>query len=40
MTFVSIVFLVFMLILYPLYLVLPHRWQNHLLLVGSLVFYG
>ncbi|MCC6349763.1 MAG: MBOAT family protein [Candidatus Eisenbacteria bacterium] len=40
MTFVSLVFLVFMLILYPLYLVLPHRWQNHLLLVGSLIFYG
>ena len=40
MTFVSIVFLVFMLVLYPLYLVLPHRWQNHLLLAGSLVFYG
>ena len=40
MTFVSLAFLVFMLILFPLYVLLPHRWQNHLLLVGSLVFYG
>lgn len=40
MTFVSLVFLAFMLVLYPLYLLLPHRGQNRLLLVGSLVFYG
>ncbi len=40
MTFVSLAFLVFMLVLFPLYLLLPHRGQNRLLLVGSLVFYG
>jgi D-alanyl-lipoteichoic acid acyltransferase DltB (MBOAT superfamily) len=39
-TFVSIVFLVFILVLYPLYLVLPFRWQNRLLFAGSLLFYG
>jgi len=39
-TFVSLVFLVFILVLYPLYLVLPHRWQNRLLFAGSLLFYG
>ena len=33
-------FLVFFLIVYSLYLVLPHRWQNYLLLVASYVFYG
>ncbi len=40
MTFVSVAFLVFMLVVFPLYLVLPHRAQNRLLLVASLVFYG
>ena len=40
MTFVSLTFLVFIVVLYPTYRVLPHRWQNHLLLAGSLLFYG
>ena len=40
MSFVSIVFLVFIGVFYPLYRLLPHRGQNHLLLAGSLLFYG
>jgi D-alanyl-lipoteichoic acid acyltransferase DltB (MBOAT superfamily) len=40
MSFVSLVFLVFILVLYPLYRLLPHRGQNHLLFAGSLLFYG
>lgn len=40
MSFASLTFAIFMAIVYPLYLVLPHRWQNALLLVASYVFYG
>ena len=40
MSFVSLVFLAFFGIFYPLYRLLPHRGQNHLLLAGSLLFYG
>jgi D-alanyl-lipoteichoic acid acyltransferase DltB (MBOAT superfamily) len=38
--FNSVDFLVFLTIVYSLYLVLPHRWQNWMLLVASYVFYG
>jgi len=40
MLFNSFEFLVFFIIVYGLYLVLPHRWQNRMLLVASYVFYG
>ncbi len=40
MLFNSLPFLVFFAIVYPTYLVLPHRWQNRLLLVAGYVFYG
>ncbi len=40
MLFHSLQFLAFFLIVYPLYLVLPHRWQNRMLFVASWVFYG
>jgi D-alanyl-lipoteichoic acid acyltransferase DltB (MBOAT superfamily) len=40
MSFVSLVFLVFMLVVYTAYLLLGHRGQNRMLLVASLVFYG
>jgi alginate O-acetyltransferase complex protein AlgI len=40
MLFNSFEFLVFLSIVYALYLVLPHRWQNWMLLVASYVFYG
>lgn len=40
MLFHSLDFLIFILIVYPLYLVLPHKWQNFLLLVASYFFYG
>jgi D-alanyl-lipoteichoic acid acyltransferase DltB (MBOAT superfamily) len=40
MNFVSLQFLAFMAIVYPTYLVLPHRAQNVLLVVASYVFYG
>ena len=40
MWFNSFTFLWFFLIVYGLYLVLEHRWQNRMLLVASLVFYG
>ena len=33
-------FLGFLLLIYAVYAVLQHRWQNWLLLVGSYVFYG
>ena len=29
-----------MLIVYALYVVLPHRWQNRMLLIASYIFYG
>jgi alginate O-acetyltransferase complex protein AlgI len=38
--FNSVDFLVFLAIVYSLYLVLPHRWQNWMLLIASYVFYG
>jgi D-alanyl-lipoteichoic acid acyltransferase DltB (MBOAT superfamily) len=40
MLFNSVQFVVFFLIVYALYLVLAHRWQNLLLLAASYVFYG
>jgi len=40
MFFNSIEFLVFFLIVYGLYLLLPHRGQNVLLLISSYFFYG
>jgi alginate O-acetyltransferase complex protein AlgI len=40
MSFASLKFLQFMLIVYALYVVLPHRWQNLMLLVASYTFYG
>ena len=40
MLFNSFQFLVFFLIVYGLYLILPHKWQNRLLLIASYIFYG
>jgi alginate O-acetyltransferase complex protein AlgI len=40
MVFNSLIFLVFFLVVYALYRVLPHRGQNVLLLVSSYFFYG
>lgn len=40
MLFNTVQFGLFFLIVYGLYLVLPHRWQNRMLLVASYVFYG
>jgi len=40
MLFNSLDFAVFFPIVYALYLVLPYRWQNRMLLVASYVFYG
>ena len=40
MLFNSFEFFVFLAIVYCLYLVLSHRWQNRMLLVASYVFYG
>jgi len=40
MLFNSLQFAVFFAIVYCLYLVLDHKWQNRLLLVASYVFYG
>ena len=40
MLFNSFQFAVFFLIVYCLYLVLDHKWQNRLLLVASCIFYG
>lgn len=40
MVFNSLQFLVFFLVVYGLYLLLPHRAQNRMLLVASYVFYG
>ena len=40
MVFTSLEFLIFFAIVYPLYLILPFRWQNRMLLVASYVFYG
>lgn len=40
MSFNSVTFLVFFALVYAAYVVLPHRWQNRLLLAASLFFYG
>lgn len=40
MLFNSLQFLLFFLVVYGLYLVLPHRKQNRMLLVASCIFYG
>ena len=40
MLFNSFEFFVFLAVVYCLYLVLSHRWQNRMLLVASYVFYG
>jgi alginate O-acetyltransferase complex protein AlgI len=40
MLFNSFNFVYFILIVYPLYLILKHRYQNYLLLGASLFFYG
>ncbi len=40
MLFNSLIFLWFFILVYGLYLVLDHRWQNRMLLVASLWFYG
>ncbi len=40
MLFNSLEFFVFFAIVYGLYLVLPHRWQNWLLIIASCIFYS
>lgn len=40
MLFNSLEFAVFFIIVYSLYLVLNHKWQNRMLLAASYVFYG
>jgi len=40
MVFNSFIFVAFFVAVYGLYLILPHRWQNRMLLVASYVFYG
>jgi alginate O-acetyltransferase complex protein AlgI len=40
MLFNSIQFVAFFLVVYALYVILAHRWQNALLLAASYVFYG
>jgi D-alanyl-lipoteichoic acid acyltransferase DltB (MBOAT superfamily) len=40
MLFNSFQFALFFVVVYGLYLILPHRWQNRLLLVTSYFFYG
>ncbi|HAZ10430.1 MAG TPA: membrane-bound O-acyltransferase family protein [Candidatus Omnitrophica bacterium] len=40
MLFNSLQFAVFFIIVYSLYLVLNHKWQNRMLLTASCVFYG
>lgn len=40
MLFNSLQFAVFFVIVYSLYLILNHRWQNRILLLASYVFYG
>ena len=40
MVFNSITFFIFLSIVVPLYLLLPHRLQNRMLLVASFIFYG
>ncbi|MGD9873492.1 MAG: MBOAT family protein [Kiritimatiellia bacterium] len=40
MLFNSAEFIIFFVVLYALYVVFSHRWQNRLLLAGSYIFYG
>ncbi len=40
MLFNSLQFAVFFIVVYLLYLVLNHKWQNRMLLVASYIFYG
>ncbi len=40
MTFNSVSFLIFFVIVYGLYLALNHKWQNRMLLLASYIFYG
>jgi len=40
MLFNSLQFFAFFIIVYALYLLLPHKWQNRMLLAASCVFYG
>ncbi|MEI6234417.1 MAG: MBOAT family protein [Planctomycetota bacterium] len=40
MLFNSLEFLVFFAVVFPLYCALSRRWQNHLLLLASYIFYG
>ncbi|EKD26125.1 MAG: membrane bound O-acyl transferase MBOAT family protein, partial [uncultured bacterium] len=40
MLFNSVEFILFFIIVYTLYLVLNHKWQNLMLLVASYIFYG
>ena len=40
MLFNSVQFVVFFIVVYSLYLVLNHKWQNRLLFVASCIFYG
>jgi len=40
MLFNSLQFAIFFIIVYSLYLILGHKWQNRVLLVASYVFYG
>src|SRR5689334_12342191 len=40
MLFNSLEFIVFLVLVYALYLALPFRFQNHMLLVTSYIFYG
>lgn len=40
MVFNSLLFGLFFIVVLLLYFRLPHRWQNHLILVASYVFYG
>ncbi len=40
MIFTSLHFVVFFAVVYALYRVLPHRWQNWMLLAASYYFYG
>jgi D-alanyl-lipoteichoic acid acyltransferase DltB (MBOAT superfamily) len=38
--FTTVEFAAFMLLVYPTYLLLSHRWQNRMLLIASYFFYG
>lgn len=40
MLFNTFEFAIFFIVVYSLYLILNHRWQNYLLLISSYIFYG